>query len=128
MSINITIAGIPELEAELNRLNSIRWEAIRKKQVVEVLNRARSPGGTPVDTGEMRLSLGSSGDELGYTKDYAPHVEFGHRQEPGRYVPAIGKQLKASYVEGQYFLKRNVDIQRPIYREDLIKGIRKEGG
>lgn len=128
MSINITIAGIPELEAELNRLNSIRWDAIRKKQVVEMMNRARAPGGTPVDTGEMRLSLGSSGDEFGYTKDYAPHVEFGHRQEPGRYVPAIGKRLKASYVEGQYFLKRNVDRQRPIYREDLVKGIRKEGG
>ncbi len=23
-----------------------------------------------------------------------PYVEYGHRQEPGRYVPAIGKRLK----------------------------------
>lgn len=118
MSINITIAGIPELEAELNRLNSIRWEAIRKKQVVEMLNRARAPGGTPVDTGEMRDSSGADlNDEvMGYTTSYAPHVEHGHRIRSG------------GYVEGQRFLKRNVDIQRPIYREDLIKGIRKEGG
>lgn len=128
MNINIEFTGIRELEAELNRLNSIRWEAVRKKQVVEMLNRARAPGGTPVDTGEMRLSSGSSEDEVGYTKDYAPHVEFGHRQKPGRYVPEIGKQLKASYVEGQRFLQRNVDTQRPIYRQDLIDAIRKERG
>ena len=35
---------------------------------------------------------------------YASYVEYGHRQEPGRYVPAIGKQLKASWVEGKYML------------------------
>lgn len=36
--------------------------------------------------------------------EYASYVEFGHRQTPGRYVPAIGKQLKAGWVNGQYFL------------------------
>ena len=36
--------------------------------------------------------------------EYASYVEFGHRQEPGRYVPAIGKQLKASWVNGKYML------------------------
>lgn len=36
--------------------------------------------------------------------EYASYVEFGHRQEPGRYVPAIGKRLKAGWVNGQYFL------------------------
>ena len=35
---------------------------------------------------------------------YASYVEFGHRQTPGRYVPAIGKQLKQGWVEGQYML------------------------
>lgn len=35
---------------------------------------------------------------------YASYVEFGHRQTPGRYVPAIGKRLKASWVEGQHML------------------------
>ena len=37
---------------------------------------------------------------------YASYVEYGHRQEPGRYVPAIGKRLKKSWVEGQFFLKK----------------------
>lgn len=121
--MKITVTGIPELEAELNRLNSIRWEAVRKKQVTEMLNRARAPGGTPVSTeetrpggphGELRLSLGSSGEEVGYTKEYAPHVEYGHRTVSG------------GYVTGQRYLQRNVDTQRPIYKQDLIDAIRKE--
>lgn len=36
--------------------------------------------------------------------EYASYVEFGHRQTPGRYVPAIGKCLKAAWVNGRYFL------------------------
>lgn len=35
---------------------------------------------------------------------YASYVEFGHRQTPGKYVPAIGKRLKASWVNGKYML------------------------
>lgn len=35
---------------------------------------------------------------------YAPYVEFGHRQTPGRYVPAIGKRLKRSWVNGKFML------------------------
>ena len=35
---------------------------------------------------------------------YASYVEYGHRQTPGRYVPAIGKRLKANWVEGRFFL------------------------
>lgn len=35
---------------------------------------------------------------------YASYVEFGHRQTVGRYVPAIGKQLKQDFIQGQYML------------------------
>lgn len=35
---------------------------------------------------------------------YASYVEYGHRQTPGRYVPAIGKRLKKSWVPGQRML------------------------
>ena len=38
---------------------------------------------------------------------YSSYVEYGHRQTPGRYVPAIGKRLKASWVEGKYMLKKS---------------------
>lgn len=36
--------------------------------------------------------------------EYASYVEYGHRQQPGRYVPAIGKRLKRAWVEGQFFM------------------------
>lgn len=112
----MSIEGLLALESELRRLNDVRFDAVVKKQVTQMVNRAMAPGGTPVDTGELRLSLGSSGDEVGYTKDYAPHVEYGHRTVNGGYVP------------GQYFLRDNVETQRPIYREDLLKAIKKEKG
>ena len=40
--------------------------------------------------------------ELVNNTEYASYVEYGHRQTPGRYVPAIGKRLKAAWVEGQF--------------------------
>lgn len=35
---------------------------------------------------------------------YASYVEYGHRQQPGRYVPAIGKRLVRSWVEGKHMM------------------------
>ena len=122
MSLHLRVEGIPELEAELNRLNAIRWESVKKKQITQMLNRARAPGGTPVSTeetrpggphGELRQSSSASDDEVGYGAEYAPHVEYGHRTVNGGYVP------------GQRFLEENVSTQRPIYRQDLLKAIKK---
>ena len=36
--------------------------------------------------------------------EYASYVEYGHRQTPGRYVPALGKRLKANWVKGRFML------------------------
>ena len=36
--------------------------------------------------------------------EYASYVEYGHRQTPGRYVPALGKSLKANWVKGRFML------------------------
>ena len=36
---------------------------------------------------------------------YASFVELGHRQEPGRFVPVLGKRLKNGWVEGQFMMK-----------------------
>lgn len=38
---------------------------------------------------------------------YASYVENGHRQQPGRYVPAIGKRLKKNWVEGQFMMAKS---------------------
>lgn len=36
--------------------------------------------------------------------EYASYVEYGHRQEPGRYVPALGKRLKKGWAKGQFMM------------------------
>ena len=48
--------------------------------------------------------------------EYSSYVEFGHRQEPGRFVPAIGKRLKAAWVAGQFMLtisEKELESQLP---------------
>lgn len=100
---------------ELSRLSSLRLEAVQKLQLNDMLTRARAPGGTPVDTGELRLSSGIdfATMSMGYHKEYAPHVEYGHRTRGGGWVP------------GQKFLLRNKTAQEPIYKEDVLREIRK---
>lgn len=56
-----------------------------------------------------RLSASATGGGYSITitnsVEYASYVENGHRQTPGRYVPAIGKRLVKSWVPGQFFVK-----------------------
>lgn len=109
--------GYGELERKLKALNSIRFDAVIKKQVSELYNRAGhigpAGGGTPFDTGELMESRFYKPNEFGYTKEYAPHVEEGHRTRNGGFVP------------GQHFLRNNINVQAPIYKEDLLKAIDK---
>lgn len=111
------------LEREFGRLSEVDLEGVLRDNMTEIYNRGKrtytkadfGPGvGTPVDTGELRQSLGQSEDGLtvGYTKEYAPHVEWGHRTINGGWVP------------GQHFLRNNVDIQKPILRKDLENALK----
>lgn len=106
------IIDVDGLAKELDRLSRLRFEAVVLKNMTQIYSRGKS-GGTPVDTGELRISLTQTGDTVGYTKDYAPHVEYGHRTRGG------------GYVQGQHFLKKNVDAQRPIFEEDLRRELRR---
>lgn len=62
--------------------------------------------------------------------EYASYVEYGHRQEPGRFVPHIGKRLKSSWVPGQFFLtisEKEIQKAAPAILEkklyDFLKGV-----
>ena len=62
--------------------------------------------------------------------EYASYVEFGHRQRPGRYVPALGKSLKANWVKGRFMLtisEQELERQLPGLLEQklytLLKGV-----
>ena len=63
-----------------------------------------------VVTGRLRNSITHQQEDedtevIGTNVDYAPHVELGHIQQPGRYVPAIGKRLVADHVPGYPFIR-----------------------
>lgn len=107
------IRDVNDLAGELQRLSQLRFDAVIMKNMTQIYNRGKEAGGTPVDTGELRMSLGHANDVVGYSKSYAPHVEYGHRTVNG------------GYVQGQRYLKRNVDRQRPIFEEDLRKQLRR---
>ena len=110
------------LAEELCRLSQVRFDAVILKNMTQIYNRGQNTyengnvppdGGTPKDSGELRLSLSHKDDIVGYTKDYAPHVEYGHRTRNGGFVP------------GQRFLEKNVNTQKPIFYEDLRKQLRR---
>ena len=77
---------------------------------------------TPIDKGKLRdnWTIGEFKKEGTVYKievinplEYAEFVEFGHRQQPGRYVKAIGKRLKKSWVQGKFMLTiTERDLQR----------------
>ncbi len=112
VKVELNKADIDNLARALQSMSKIRFEAVVKKNVKELLNTARN-GGTPIDTGELRKSTSIYGDEMGYSADYAPHVEYGHRT------------INGGWVSGQHFLKANVDSQAFIYYQDLKNAIKK---
>lgn len=64
----------------------------------------------PVDIGHLGNSITYDIDPadrsvvIGTNVEYGKYVELGHHQEPGRYVPAIGKSLVRDFVPGKPFL------------------------
>lgn len=114
------------LSGRLDELQRFEVTTALTATVNEMADNLRSS--TPRQTGSlvnsMRQEVDGTTGYVGYLQDYAPHVEYGHRQQPGRYVPKLGKQLKASYVEGQHFLQAAVEAERPKFRRRLQELVR----
>jgi len=105
--VKIEWEGTEKLAMKLLEKSVEDFISVNRKNARDIYTRSQKQGGTPVDTTELRTSAQYRGDEVGYNKEYAPHVEYGHKLKNGGYVP------------GQYYLKSNVDTQRPIYKQDL---------
>lgn len=116
--LKINVEGCAGLADALKRASAVRYDAVSKTAAQDIYNRGVSHGGTPVDYGELRQSMGLEVEgqgkaTTGYEKDYAPHVEYGHRTVGG------------GYVAGQHFFQKNVDTERPIYKRLLIENLKK---
>lgn len=115
MTIKIDTKGLDGLLDKVSRLSPEIDGAVTRAMADEGLSwRDDVRDNTPVDTGDLRRSWELAGPDkkglkfemdLTNNLEYAEHVEYGHRQEPGRFVPAIGKRLVADYVPGSYMLR-----------------------
>lgn len=116
--MKIKIEGISELEAKLKHLSDANLGEAAKRAATDIYNMGQTR--TPKKTGELRTSMAvnqinENAYEVGYAKEYAPHVEYGHR------VVRNGTQV--GYVEGQYFFKAMVEEEKPVFSEYLKEKI-----
>lgn len=108
------------LDSLLPKLRQARRAALEAagEEMLEAV-RGRIGGSGRVQSWQER-HLGSQGgyaavraraktyDEDGYAVGYVTNaLEGGHRQQPGRYVPAIGRKLTRDRVPGKYMYARS---------------------
>ena len=91
----------------------------------------------PRDSGglanSVRVEVNGSRGRVGYVAEHAPHVEYGHRQNVGQFVPGLGddgrgRRLVEPFVPGQHFfrpcVKRAREMFRRMIRESLEEAAR----
>ena len=112
MSVRVDTQELRQFKEKLENINT---DSLLKEIAADLAARLlrKVKKRTPVDTGELRRNWQVSNIrlferfcvvEIYNSTEYAEYVEFGHRQTPGRYVPAIGKRLKKTWVPGKFML------------------------
>ncbi len=115
--LGITLQGSEELKAKLKaveeKLKSSDADSLIKRGAMLVVRQAMENAtgrpGPMVRTNRLRSSItpdviSYDSARVGTNVEYAPFVEFGHRQKAGRFVPAIGKRLVADFAPAYPFL------------------------
>ena len=119
----IYISHVPETLTAINNAKKRALEicgATAERYAKENLTKNHS-----VDTGNLRNSithdqLDEDTEVIGTAVKYSVYVELGHHQEPGRYVPQIGKRLVRSFVPGKPYLRPAAENHVEEYKE-IIK-------
>lgn len=138
MAIKVDIKGLDESLEKMGKLADNLDREILKAMGDEGVNwRDDVRANTPVDTGKLREDWALNDPvkvgllltmDLSNNMEYAEHVEYGHRQEPGRYVPAIGKRLVKDYVKGYYMLRNGTNDLREVLPGAIRKAVERAGG
>lgn len=119
MDFTITIENREQLAAAFADAPSIVAPILQRALSASqaMLGKYTTKGIVPWRTGFLTQSFQATIEALTLrwypTASYAPYVEFGHKQTPGRYVPALGKRLVASSVAGNPFMERIVQNAQP---------------
>ena len=126
ITIDIDTSGIGKLPG--------RWEKARQqglRESAETMVRFLMQN-SPVDHGILNKWFIESVDEeqavIKTPAEYAYWVNYGHRQEPGRFIPGkwegdkfrydpkakVGMVLKESFVEGDHFVQQSMEQLQPL--------------
>lgn len=121
---DVDITQLKKIQSELNKLektdinkfceqmaNEIAQRLLRRvkqRTPVGVYEEEGKTGGTLRRNWSISKNVTKHGNsytiEIINPIEYASYVEYGHRQEVGRFVPAIGKKLVNPWVEGKFML------------------------
>lgn len=129
MNAKVDISELIEFQKKLETIGEKERDAFLRKLTNEAAMRlfekvrVRTPVGVyPADSGKtggtlrrgwnvknIKLEKMAGGYQVRIINpvEYASYVEYGHRQTPGRFVPAIGKRLKKGWVEGKFMLTKS---------------------
>ena len=128
MNIQISIKNIDQVRAALLKSPAIVSKHIQKainRSILDIRNEAMST--TPVKTGRLRGSyqmiFGALRGVLYPSASYALPVHEGHRQEVGRFVPAIGRRLVNPFVKGNPFLRKAVSQANSKIQRNFGEGL-----
>ena len=116
MDLNIELTGDDELKRKANNVADKLTDGellLKAGYAIETQAKVNASGrpGPNVQTGRLRASINTqlSADKqecfVGTNVFYAPYVELGHRQTPGRYIPALHKRLVNSFVPSYPFMQ-----------------------
>lgn len=132
--MGMKFGGFDEFDKRLARL--AKQAPVKRNQFVaqeaEVLlgkakeNTPTGSPGAPLKNGWHRTTVVDGVAVVFNNVEYAAHVEYGHRQKPGRFVPAIGKRLKRDFVPGKKMLHRAMLQSGKSFKKDaeaILKGL-----
>lgn len=106
MKVTMDDRELSEALSKLSRVEADRAVTVAAFDMAKRAKRYTPQGETRGLVNSIRTEVHGATGVVGYEAEYAPHVEFGHRQNVGQYVPKLGKRLVKGYVHGQHFLRR----------------------
>lgn len=123
--------GLDEWEKQLSQVIESQYPEEFREMVIDAAKQLQGmvKEKTPVQTGRLQNEwrvgeIEKRGNEY-YIEvynnvEYVESVEYGHRQEPGKYVPALGKRLVKDFVPGKHMMELSLqELQR--YLPDYLR-------
>ena len=127
--------GWTEEEKKLTEIGIVFDEEIRKgMNEVGFEFRDVARDAAPYKTGSLERSIKFDGTEkegdsykatVYSNLEYAPHVNYGHRQEAGKYIPALGKTLVKRYIKGFYFMEKGKEAGKEKLKTEMVIALKR---